>query len=229
MSVLSFEQVTISQEGVNTLEDINLTINEGDFYYLIGKTGSGKSTFFRSIIAELGIQSGTASVAGYSLNIIKRSEVPYLRRKLGFVFQDFQLLTDRNINENLKFVMRATGWTNAKLMDEKIADVLDKVNLKTKGFKMPFELSGGEQQRVGIARAVVNKPPLLLADEPTGNLDPELSRDIMRVFEAFNQAGVSVLVASHDLGLIARMRYRTMTLKGGKMINDGLLHQEDSE
>ena len=136
MSVLSFEQVSISQDGVNTLEDINLTINEGDFYYLIGKTGSGKSTFFRSIIAEIGLESGTASVAGYSLNTIKRSEVPFLRRKLGFVFQDFQLLTDRTIEKNLEFVLKATGWKDEKLMDEKIEDVLDKVGLKSKGFKI---------------------------------------------------------------------------------------------
>ena len=219
MSVLSFEQVSISQEGVNTLEDINLTINEGDFYYLIGKTGSGKSTFFRSIIAEIGLQSGTASVAGYSLNTIKRSEVPYLRRKLGFVFQDFQLLTDRNVHENLKFVLKATGWQDEKLMEQKIDDVLNKVGLQNKGFKMTYEMSGGEQQRVDIARALLNAPKLILADEPTGSLDPETSDEIMQLLmQIAKEDGTAILMATHDFMVVNKFPSRTLTTEGGKLV-----------
>ena len=219
MSVLSFEQVSISQEGVNTLEDINLTINEGDFYYLIGKTGSGKSTFFRSIIAEIGLESGTASVAGYSLNTIKRSEVPFLRRKLGFVFQDFQLLTDRNVHENLRFVLKATGWQDEQLINQKINDVLAKVGLQNKGFKMTYEMSGGEQQRVDIARALLNSPKLILADEPTGSLDPETSDEIMQLLlQIANDDGTAIFMATHDFMVVNKFPSRTLTTLGGRLI-----------
>jgi cell division transport system ATP-binding protein len=217
MSVLSFEQVTISQEGVNTLEDINLTINEGDFYYLIGKTGSGKSTFFRSIIAELGIQSGIASVAGYSLNTIKRSEVPYLRRKLGFVFQDFQLLTDRNVEKNLSFVLEATGHTNKEEIRFKIEEVLARVGMSSAISKRIHRLSGGEQQRICIARAILNNPVLLLADEPTGHLDPEVSLEIMQLFKELNQSGMAIIMASHDYNTMTKVPGQILKCEGGKI------------
>jgi cell division transport system ATP-binding protein len=217
MSVLSFEQVTISQEGVNTLEDINLTINGGDFYYLIGKTGSGKSTLFRSIYAEIGIQSGTASVAGYSLNSIKRSEVPYLRRKLGFVFQDFQLLMDRNVEKNLSFVLEATGHQNKDENRLKIEEVLARVGMSSAISKRIHRLSGGEQQRISIARAILNNPELLLADEPTGHLDPEVSLEIMQLFKELNQSGMAIIMASHDYNTMAKVPGQILKCEGGKI------------
>lgn len=217
MSVLSFEQVTISQEGVNTLEDINLTINVGDFYYLIGKTGSGKSTLFRSIYAEIGIQSGTASVAGYSLNSIKRSEVPFLRRKLGFVFQDFQLLTDRNVEKNLAFVLEATGHQNKDENRLKIEEVLARVGMSSAIAKRIHRLSGGEQQRISIARAILNNPELLLADEPTGHLDPEVSLEIMQLFKELNQSGMAIIMASHDYNTMAKVPGQILKCEGGKI------------
>jgi cell division transport system ATP-binding protein len=217
MSVLSFEQVTISQEGVNTLEDINLTINEGDFYYLIGKTGSGKSTFFRSIYAEIGIQSGLASVAGYSLNSIKSSEVPFLRRKLGFVFQDFQLLSDRNVEKNLSFVLEATGQTNKDENRLKIEDVLARVGMSSAISKRIHRLSGGEQQRICIARAILNNPMLMLADEPTGHLDPEVSLEIMQLFKELNQSGMAIIMASHDYNTMSKVPGKILKCEGGKI------------
>ncbi|MEY3631019.1 MAG: hypothetical protein RL408_573 [Bacteroidota bacterium] len=217
MSVLSFEQVSISQEGVNTLEDINLTINEGEFYYLIGKTGSGKSTFFRSIIAEIGLESGIASVAGYSLNTIKRSEVPFLRRKLGFVFQDFQLLTDRNVEKNLSFVLEATGHTNKDEIRFKIEEVLARVGMSSAINKRIHHLSGGEQQRICIARAILNNPMLLLADEPTGHLDPEVSLEIMQLFKELNQSGMAIIMASHDYNTMAKVPGKILKCEGGKI------------
>lgn len=217
MSVLSFEQVTISQEGVNTLEDINLAINGGDFYYLIGKTGSGKSTFFRSIYAEIGIQSGIASVAGYSLNSIKRSEVPFLRRKLGFVFQDFQLLTDRNVEKNLSFVLEATGHHNKDENRLKIEEVLARVGMSSAISKRIHRLSGGEQQRISIARAILNNPELLLADEPTGHLDPEVSLEIMQLFKELNQSGMAIIMASHDYNTMAKVPGQILKCEGGKI------------
>jgi cell division transport system ATP-binding protein len=217
MSVLSFEQVSISQEGVNTLEDINLTINEGDFYYLIGKTGSGKSTFFRSIIAEIGLQSGIASVAGYSLNTIKPSEVPFLRRKLGFVFQDFQLLTDRNVEKNLSFVLEATGHTNKDEIRFKIEEVLARVGMSSAISKRIHRLSGGEQQRICIARAILNNPMLLLADEPTGHLDPEVSLEIMQLFKELNQSSMAIIMASHDYNTMTKVPGKILKCEGGKI------------
>ncbi len=217
MSVLSFEQVSISQEGVNTLEDINLTINEGDFYYLIGKTGSGKSTFFRSIIAEIGLESGIASVAGFSLNTIKRSEVPFLRRKLGFVFQDFQLLSDRNVEKNLSFVLEATGHTNKDEIRFKIEEVLARVGMSSAISKRIHRLSGGEQQRICIARAILNNPVLLLADEPTGHLDPEVSLEIMQLFKELNQSGMAIIMASHDYNTMAKVPGKILKCEGGKI------------
>ncbi|MES1220269.1 MAG: ATP-binding cassette domain-containing protein, partial [Bacteroidota bacterium] len=174
-AIIELRHANIYQGHNLILMDVNLTVNTGEFVYLVGKTGTGKSTLLKTLYGELPLKEGEGKVANYELRTLDWKKVPYLRRTLGVVFQDFQLLTDRNVNDNLKFVLRATGWKDEKLMDEKIADVLDKVGLKAKGFKMPFELSGGEQQRVDVARALLNSPKLILADEPTGNLDPETS------------------------------------------------------
>src|SRR6185503_7621731 len=166
--IIELRHVNIYQGNNLILQDVNLTVNKGEFVYLVGKTGTGKSSLLKTLYGELPLKDGEGRVAGYDLAKLDWRKVPYLRRTLGVVFQDFQLLTDRNVNNNLKFVLKATGWSDEKLMDEKILDVLDKVGLKAKGFKMPFELSGGEQQRVDIARALLNSPKLILADEPTG-------------------------------------------------------------
>src|SRR3954464_7072530 len=169
--VVTVKNADIYQGSNLILSDVNFAVDRGEFVYLVGKTGTGKSSLLKTLYGELPLKEGDASVAGYDLRQMNWKKVPFLRRNLGVVFQDFQLLTDRNVNENLRFVLRATGWKDEKLMDEKIYDVLDKVGLKSKGFKMPFEMSGGEQQRVDIARALLNSPKLVLADEPTGNLD----------------------------------------------------------
>ncbi|MFN4892664.1 MAG: cell division ATP-binding protein FtsE [Bacteroidota bacterium] len=187
-------------QGTNLiLSNVHLTVNKGEFVYLVGKTGTGKSSLLKTLYGELPLTSGEGWVAGFNLRELDWKKVPYLRRNLGVVFQDFQLLTDRNISENLRFVLRATGWTDEKLIEEKILDVLGKVGLKSKGFKMPFELSGGEQQRVDIARALLNSPKLILADEPTGNLDPETSDEIMRLlFQIARDYQTTVVMATHD-------------------------------
>ena len=187
-------------QGTNLiLSNVHLTVNKGEFVYLVGKTGTGKSSLLKTLYGELPLTSGEGWVAGFNLRELDWKKVPYLRRNLGVVFQDFQLLTDRNISENLRFVLRATGWTDEKLIEEKILDVLEKVGLKSKGFKMPFELSGGEQQRVDIARALLNSPKLILADEPTGNLDPETSDEIMRLlFQIARDYQTTIVMATHD-------------------------------
>jgi cell division transport system ATP-binding protein len=210
-SILSYENVSIMQEGSLTLQNINVQVNQGDFFYLIGKTGSGKSTFFRSIFAELPIELGIASVAGYSLNNLKKSEIPFLRRKLGFVFQDFQLLTDRNVEKNLSFVLEATGHINKDEIRFRIEQALQQVGMSSAIQKRVHRLSGGEQQRICIARAILNNPVLLLADEPTGHLDPVVSLEVMQLFKQLNQQGMSILMASHD--------YNTMRQVSGRFLN----------
>ncbi len=197
-AILSFDQVSILQEGVPTLQNVSFQLLPGDFAYLVGKSGSGKSTLFRAIFAELPIEIGFATVAGYSLNAIKKNEIPFLRRKLGFVFQDFQLLTDRNVEKNLSFVLEATGHANKEEIKFKIQEVLAKVGMSNAIHKNIHKLSGGEQQRISIARALLNNPILLLADEPTGHLDPEVSKEILQLFKELNQQGTTVLMASHD-------------------------------
>src|SRR6266550_4168476 len=197
--IIELRHASIYQGNNLILQDVNLTVNKGEFVYLVGKTGTGKSSLLKTLYGELTLKEGEGTVVGYSLSGLDWKKVPYLRRNLGVVFQDFQLLTDRNVNNNLKFVLKATGWKDEKLMDEKIMDVLDKVGLKAKGFKMPFELSGGEQQRVDIARALLNSPRLILADEPTGNLDPETSDEIMNLlFQISKDFGTSIIMATHD-------------------------------
>ena len=217
-SIISLQQVNIYQGSSLVLQDVNLTVNKGEFVYLVGKTGSGKSSLLKTLYGELSLVEGTGTVAGFDLKELDWKRVPFLRRTLGVVFQDFQLLTDRNVNENLKFVLKATGWTDERLMNEKIADVLDKVGLKSKGFKMPFELSGGEQQRIDIARALLNSPKLILADEPTGNLDPETSDEIMKLlFHISRDYNTAVLMATHDYIVVQKFPARMIRTGQGRV------------
>lgn len=217
-TVVSIKNVNIYQGNSLILQDVNFTINKGEFVYLVGKTGTGKSSLLKTLYGELTLTEGEASVVGFDLRGMDWKKVPFLRRNLGVVFQDFQLLTDRNVHENLKFVLKATGWKDERLMEEKIADVLEKVGLKSKGFKMPFEMSGGEQQRVEIARALLNSPKLILADEPTGNLDPETSDEIMQLlFQIAKDYGTSVVMATHDFIVINRYPSRMLKTENGKV------------
>ena len=208
------------------LQNVNLQVDKGEFVYLVGKTGTGKSSLLKTLYGELPLKEGQATVVGYPLKGLTWKTVPYLRRNLGVVFQDFQLLTDRNVNDNLKFVLKATGWKDEKLMNEKIADVLDKVGLKSKGFKMTYEMSGGEQQRVDIARALLNSPKLILADEPTGNLDPETSDEIMNLLiHIARDYGTSVVMATHDYIVIQKFPARMVKTEGGKVIDNATIMQ----
>jgi len=219
--IIDVRNANIYQGENLVLQDVNLTVNKGEFVYLVGKTGTGKSSLLKTLYGELSLKEGEATVAGYNLRQLTWKTVPYLRRTLGVVFQDFQLLTDRNVNENLKFVLRATGWKDDKLMNEKIADVLDKVYLKSKGFKMPFELSGGEQQRIDIARALLNSPKLILADEPTGNLDPETSDEIMQLlFHISRDFGAAIVMATHDYMVIQKFPARMVRTEKGQVIDN---------
>jgi cell division transport system ATP-binding protein len=216
--ILQLRNVNIYQGDSLILSDVNISIERGEFVYLVGKTGTGKSSLLKTLYGDLELKEGEGKVAGYDLKNMDWKKVPFLRRNLGVVFQDFQLLTDRDVNNNLKFVLKATGWKDDKLMDEKIADVLDKVGLKTKGFKMPFELSGGEQQRVDIARALLNSPKLILADEPTGNLDPETSDEIMQLlFHISRDYGTAVVMATHDYIVVNKFPARTIKTERGKV------------
>ena len=217
-SIVELKAVKIFQGSNLILSDVNISIDKGEFVYLVGKTGTGKSSLLKTLYGDLELTSGEGWVVGYNLRELDWKKVPFLRRNLGVVFQDFQLLTDRNVNDNLKFVLKATGWKDEKLMDEKIADVLDKVGLKTKGFKMPFELSGGEQQRVDIARALLNSPKLILADEPTGNLDPETSDEIMQLlFQICKDYSTTIIMATHDYIVINKFAARTIKTESGKV------------
>ena len=216
--VVELKNVNIYQGNSMVLSDVNISINKGEFVYLVGKTGMGKSSLLKTLYGDLELREGDGTVVGHTLKGLTWKTVPFLRRNLGVVFQDFQLLTDRNVHDNLKFVLKATGWKDENLMDEKIADVLDKVNLKTKGFKFPFELSGGEQQRVDIARALLNSPKLILADEPTGNLDPETSDEIMQLlFQICRDYETSILMATHDYIVINKFPARTIKTERGKL------------
>lgn len=220
-AIIELRNVNIYQGETQVLHDVFVTVNPGEFVYLVGKTGTGKSSLLKTLYGELSLTQGEATVVGYDLRKLTWKTVPYLRRSIGVVFQDFQLLTDRNVNENLKFVLKATGWKDEKLMDEKIADVLDKVGLKSKGFKMPFEMSGGEQQRVDIARALLNSPRLILADEPTGNLDPETSDEIMQLlFHISRDYGAAVVMATHDYIVINKFPARMLRTEVGQVIDN---------
>jgi cell division transport system ATP-binding protein len=219
--IIEIRNANIYQGDNQVLHNVNVTVNKGEFVYLVGKTGTGKSSLLKTMYGELPLKEGEGTVAGYDLRKLTWKTVPYLRRSLGVVFQDFQLLTDRNVNENLKFVLRATGWKDEKLMNEKIADVLDKVGLKSKGFKMPFEMSGGEQQRVDVARALLNSPKLILADEPTGNLDPETSDEIMQLlFHISRDYGTAIVMATHDYIVINKFPSRMLRTEMGEVIDN---------
>ncbi len=217
-AIVELRNVNIYQGNSLVLQDVNLTVNRGEFVYLVGKTGTGKSSLLKTMYGELPLTEGEGVVAGHTLKGMDWKKVPFLRRDLGVVFQDFQLLTDRNVNENLRFVLKATGWKDEKLIKEKIDDVLDKVGLKSKSFKMPYEMSGGEQQRVDIARALLNSPKLILADEPTGNLDPETSDEIMNLlFQITKDYNTSVIMATHDFMVINKFPARTVKTERGKV------------
>ena len=219
-TVVSINQAKIYQGNNLILDDVNFTVQKGEFVYLVGKTGTGKSSLLKTLYGELALQHGTGSVVGFDLKDMDWKKVPFLRRNLGVVFQDFQLLTDRNVHENLRFVLQATGWQDERLIEEKINDVLDKVGLKSKGFKMPFEMSGGEQQRVDIARALLNSPKLILADEPTGNLDPETSDEIMQLLiHIAKDYGTAVIMATHDFIVINRYPSRILKTEGGRVLD----------
>jgi len=226
-SIIELRHASIYQGYNLILQDVNLNVNKGEFVYLVGKTGTGKSSLLKTLYGELPLTEGEGVVVGYDLRRLDWKKVPYLRRNLGVVFQDFQLLTDRNVNENLRFVLRAIGWTDQHLMNEKIMDVLDKVGLKAKGFKMPFELSGGEQQRVDIARALLNSPKLILADEPTGNLDPETSDEIMNLlFHISKDFGTAVVMASHDYIVVQKFPARMIRTERGRVIDNATISIE---
>lgn len=217
-AIIELKNVNIYQGQSLILSDVNISVGKAEFVYLVGKTGTGKSSLLKTLYGDLELTEGEGHVVGYNLRELTWKTIPFLRRNLGVVFQDFQLMTDRNVNDNLKFVLKATGWKDEKLMDEKIADVLDKVNLKTKGFKMPFELSGGEQQRIDIARALLNSPKLILADEPTGNLDPETSDEIMQLlFHICKDYGTSIVMATHDYMVINKYPSRTIKTEKNKV------------
>ena len=210
-TILSLDNVNIYQEGNRILADVNLKVNPGEFLYIIGKTGSGKSSFMKTLYADLPLTDGNGTIVDYDLNGLVDNDIPFLRRKIGIVFQDFKLLPDRTVNANMHFVLKATGWEDESAMQEKTDEVLEKVGMGGKANKMPHQLSGGEQQRVAIARALLNDPELILADEPTGNLDPQTSVEVMEVLRKVNQNGKTVIMATHDYALL--MKYPSKTLK----------------
>ncbi len=215
--VLRMADVSIFQEDTAVLNDITLKIDKGEFVYLVGKTGSGKSSLLKTLYCDLPFYMGSIQIAGFDLKNIKKRQVPLLRRKLGIIFQDFQLLPDRNVAENLYFVMRATGWKDKSKSKTRLAEVLMRVGLGAVSNKLPHQLSGGEQQRVAIARALINEPTLLIADEPTGNLDPEVSEGIFKTFVDINKSGTTVLMATHDFKLIENYPKRTLTCQQGQV------------
>ncbi|GAA4943487.1 ATP-binding cassette domain-containing protein [Algibacter agarivorans] len=210
-AILQLKDASIFQGESLVLSNVNVEINKGDFVYLIGKTGTGKSSFMKTLYGDLPLTEGEGHIVDFDLKNLKEKDIPFLRRKLGVVFQDFKLLIDRTINDNLLFVLKATGWKDKTEMKTRVEEVLTKVDMKTKGFKYPHELSGGEQQRVAIARALLNNPELILADEPTGNLDPQTSVEVMEVLQDINKNGNTILMATHDYALL--LKYPSKTLK----------------
>jgi cell division transport system ATP-binding protein len=221
--IIELTNCSIWQQNHLVLSNVNLRIGKGEFLYLVGRVGSGKSSLIKTLNAQIPLKEGIGLVAGYDLSKIKKKEVPYLRRKIGIVFQDFQLLTDRSVNENLEFVLKATGWKNRTEIDTRIGEVLEKVGLGLKVYKMPHQLSGGEQQRVVIGRALLNDPEIILADEPTGNLDPETSEGILRLLTDISKTGRAIVVATHNYTLLKKFAARTLKCENGELrdvIND---------
>jgi cell division transport system ATP-binding protein len=222
-SIIRLRSVDVYQQRHLVLTNVNLHIDKGDFVWLIGQTGSGKSSLLKVLYGDVPVSTGDGIACGYDLNNIKSKDIPFLRRKLGIVFQDFQLLIDRSIEENLLFVMKATGWKDKKLIADKTLDVLEKVGLRSKLKKMPHELSGGEQQRVVIARALLNDPEIILADEPTGNLDPDTSEEIVLLLKQISQMGTAVIVATHDYHIIRTFPSRIIKCESGKVLEDATI------
>jgi cell division transport system ATP-binding protein len=216
-TVLELKDATIYQGTSLVLSKVNFAMKQGDFVYLIGKTGTGKSSFMKTLYGDLELTEGQGHIVDLNLRKLKESDIPFLRRKLGIVFQDFKLLNDRTVNDNLDFVLRATGWKNKKDIKIRIDEVLDRVGMKTKGFKFPFELSGGEQQRIAIARALLNNPELILADEPTGNLDPQTSIEVMEVLQDLNKKGHTILMATHDYAMLLKYPHKTLKCDENKV------------
>ncbi|MCE2741370.1 MAG: ATP-binding cassette domain-containing protein [Sphingobacteriales bacterium] len=223
--IISLKGVSIFQQNNLVLSDVSFNIHPGEFVYLIGSTGSGKSSLLKILYGELTIEKGKGQIAGFDLTKLKKSQIPILRRKLGVVFQDFQLLFDRDVYENLNFVLRATAWKNKAEIDHRIKEVLEMVNLGTKSHKMPFELSGGEQQRLAIARALLNKPEIILADEPTGNLDPQTSDELLKLLHQISLSGTAILMATHDYRILEKFPAGIMRCEGGKVLNHKLLNE----
>ena len=220
--VVQIEHANIYQSGSLILQDVNLNVQKGEFVYLVGKTGTGKSSLLKTLYGELTLTEGVGNVVGFNLKEMDWKKLPFLRRNLGVVFQDFQLLSDRNVNENLSFVLKATGWQDEQLIQQKVDDVLHKVGLQNKGFKMTYEMSGGEQQRVDIARAMLNSPKLILADEPTGSLDPETSDEIMQIlFQIAKEDGTAIIMATHDYMVVNKFPARTLSTEGGRLVEKG--------
>lgn len=222
-NVIEIKDVAVYQGPNLVLNKVNININKGEFVYLIGKTGSGKSSLLKMLYAEIPVKEGSITIAGSQLKGIKEKEIPFVRRKLGIVFQDFQLLYDRTVNENLFFVMQATGWTDKNEMKKRCDEVLSKVNIVNKGVKMPHELSGGEQQRVAIARALINNPEVILADEPTGNLDPETSEGIVQLLKDLTQTGCSIVMATHDFMVFKKFPARIIKCENGEIIDSAVV------
>jgi cell division transport system ATP-binding protein len=214
-TVVEFNKAKIVQRDQIIFEAVDLKISKGEFVYLIGKTGSGKSSLLKTLYGELPLNSGTGQVAGFNLMGLKERQIPSLRRKLGIVFQDFQLLNDRNVHENLRFVLKATGWNQEAQINQRIQEVLTRVGMSDKGQKLPYQMSGGEQQRIAIARALLNDPELIVADEPTGNLDPQTSMEVMNLLRELNQNGRSILMATHDYALLLKYPSKTIKCEGG--------------
>ncbi|MGO3690861.1 MAG: cell division ATP-binding protein FtsE [Psychroflexus halocasei] len=215
--ILELSKASIYQRENLILSEVNVSINKGEFVYLIGKTGTGKSSFMKTLYGDIPLKDGVGHIVDYDLRKLKTKEIPHLRRKLGVVFQDFKLLNDRNVQENLKFVLKATGWKDKTKIEHKIDEVLKKVDMKTKSFKFPYQLSGGEQQRIAIARALLNDPELILADEPTGNLDPQTSIEVMEVLQQINKNGNTILMATHDYALLLKYPSKTLKCDGQKV------------
>lgn len=216
--IIDLKNCMIWQQDNLVLSNVNLSVTKGEFLYLVGRVGSGKTSLIKTINAQIPLKEGTGLVAGYNLSKLKPRDIPFLRRKLGIVFQDFQLLTDRSVYDNLEFVLKATGWKNKSEIDTRIGEVLEKVGLGLKGYKMPHQLSGGEQQRVVIGRALLNDPDIILADEPTGNLDPETSEGIIRLLIEISKTGRAVIIATHNYTILKRFPARTLKCQDSKLI-----------